>query len=156
MKRSVGVITAIAVVLVGLVGCGGAGGSDDQSAEDVANAMADRISTMTVTVVYNAETDPNTLLGRPGQYSSKVAFADSRIDQDSAEKGDTELGGSIESFPDSSSAKRRANYVQAIAKSSGLFAEYSWLIGAHLVRVAKQLTPEQAEEYEQAAKAVIN
>jgi hypothetical protein len=97
--------------------------------------------------------DPNRLLGRPNGYTSKIAFADSRIskaDTDGTQKDAIERGGSIEVFPDADLAKGRAEYVQGVLKSSGLGAEYDYLQGPVLVRVTGNLSPGKARDYERA------
>jgi hypothetical protein len=74
--------------------------------------------------VYNASTDPNSLLGRPGLYTSKSNFTDTRIDQSgfAGEKTiDTEQGGSVEVFASEGDAKQRADYVRSITRGSSLF-----------------------------------
>jgi hypothetical protein len=74
--------------------------------------------------------DPNRLLGRPNGYTSKIAFADSRIsktDTDGTQKDAIERGGSIEVFPDAELAMGRAEYIQGVLKNSGLGAEYDYI-----------------------------
>lgn len=95
--------------------------------------------------VYTAATDPNKLLGRPGQYTSKVNFNDTRIGFRSDYSVDG--GGAVEVFPDESGAKSRYSYLVALAKSP-LFAEYTYLQGKVVLRVAHELTPAQAKQYE--------
>ncbi|MFE9601990.1 hypothetical protein [Streptomyces hokutonensis] len=97
-----------------------------------------------------AANDPNHLLGRPGQYTSKVTFTDSRIkaaDVEGTDKGDVERGGAIEVFGDPSGAQARAKYIQTIAKSLPAVAEYDYVRGPVLVRVSHYLTPTQAAAY---------
>ena len=92
--------------------------------------------------------DPNRLLGRPNGYTSKIAFADSRIsktDTDGTQKDAIERGGSIEVFPDANLAKGRAEYTQGVLKNSGLGAEHDYLQGPVLVRVTGNLSPSKAK-----------
>ncbi|SFE34286.1 hypothetical protein [Streptomyces mirabilis] len=101
-----------------------------------------------------AENDPNHLLGRPSQYTSKVTFSDSRISADDVsgtDKGDVDRGGAIESFASPSDAKARAEYIQAVTKSMPALSEYDYVQGTTLVRVSHYLTPKQAGEYKAAA-----
>ena len=100
-------------------------------------------------VVYTAETDPNHLLGRPGQYVSKAAFHDTRLQQGP----DVANGGSIESFATSTDLENRKAYVEKIAKSSPLFAEYDYSAGLVLLRLSSTLTPDQAAVYQKALPA---
>jgi hypothetical protein len=102
-----------------------------------------------------ATNDPNHLLGRPSQYTSKVTFADTRIaaaDVEGAEKGDVERGGALEVFADPSDAEARAKYIQAVTKSLPALSEYDYVHGTVLVRVSHYLTPTQAAEYKTAAE----
>ena len=95
-------------------------------------------------------TDPNRLLGRPNGYTSKIAFADSRIsktDTDGTQKDAIERGGSIEVFPDAELAIGRAEYTQGVLKDSGLGAEYDYLRGP-VLRVTGNLSPSKAPDYE--------
>ena len=107
--------------------------------------------------VYNASTDPNKLLGRPGFYTSKSNFIDTRIDQSgfAGEKTiDTEQGGSVEVFASEGDAKQRADYVRSITRGSALFAEYSYLRDRVFLRLSKELTPKQAKAYERLMRSL--
>ncbi|MGW7383302.1 hypothetical protein [Streptomyces sp. NPDC054794] len=104
--------------------------------------------------VVTADNDPNHLLGRPNQYTSKVTFEDTRIPGDQVsgtEKGDVERGGAIEVFGSPADAKARATYIQAITKSMPALAEYDYVHGTILVRVSHYLTPKQATGYKSTA-----
>ncbi len=96
---------------------------------------------------WNAKTDQNDLLGRPGQYHAKVSWFDGRV-EDGLGDFDVSDGGSLEMFKSESAAKRRYRYLKGITSSSPLFAEYSYLHGTVLLRLATELTPSQAKEYE--------
>jgi hypothetical protein len=97
--------------------------------------------------------DGNHLLGRPGQYVSKVAFADSRVGTpiDQADPGN-DAGGSIEVFANASDAQARSDYIQQVLEKLGPMAgtEYHYLSGPVLVRVTGDLPPSAAKEYETA------
>lgn len=102
-----------------------------------------------------ADNDPNHLLGRPHQYTSKVTFTDSRIkaaDVEGLKEGDVERGGAIEVFADPTDAEARAKYIQTVTQSLPALAEYDYVHGTVLVRVSHYLTPKQAGEYEAALK----
>ena len=125
------------------------------SADQVIGTLAKKIPTVSLVKTYTAEDDPNHLLGRPNGYTSKAAFADSRVPADQLEgtpADDTDRGGSVEVFADEAGAKGRADYIQAIAKSLPAAAEYDYVAGKVLVRVSHLLTPDQAKEYEAAVK----
>ena len=86
-----------------------------ETAEEVFNRIAAHVPSASLVKVYTEDDDPSKLLGRPNGYTSKIAFADSRIskaDIESAEEDAIERGGSIEVFPDAELAKGRAEYIQ--------------------------------------------
>jgi hypothetical protein len=109
---------------------------------------------ITDSAVITETNDANNLIGRPGQYVSKVAFADSRLGVpiDQAEPGN-EGGGSIEVFADGADAQVRSDYIQQTLQSLGPVAgtEYHFLAGPVLVRVSGELPPSVAAEYEAAS-----
>lgn len=94
--------------------------------------------------VYDAKNDPNKLLGRPGQYTAKFNFADTRLEQPE----DDVTGGSIESFASDKDLKNRVAYVKSITESTPMFAEYQYTNGLMFLRLDKGLTPDQAAEYD--------
>jgi hypothetical protein len=98
--------------------------------------------------VWNASTDPNHLLGRPGEYTSKVAWGDPDIapsDTVTGVTGDVENGGGVEVFPTASEARARAAYLYSTAEADpALGVEYDYLAGGVLLRVSGLLTPAQA------------
>ncbi|MET8028568.1 hypothetical protein [Streptomyces avermitilis] len=123
-----------------------------------AGSAFDKISASVTTAklsgTVTAENDPNDLLGRPSQYTSKITFSDSRISADDVigtDKGDIERGGAIESFATAGDAKTRAEYIQTVTKSMPTLTEYDYVQGTTLVRVSHYLTPKQAGEYKAAA-----
>jgi hypothetical protein len=114
--------------------------------------MVAKIPTMKMTKVYTERSDPNNLLGRPGGYTSKIAFSDSRVKQSDligVDKYDTGRGGSIEVYETSALAKKRAAYIQAV--SGGIVGtEYDYLSRGMLIRVNGNLIPKDAKTYEKA------
>lgn len=105
---------------------------------------------------YTADNDVNKLLGRPGQYTGKLNFKDTRISSsDQGANISVSDGGSIEVFASTTDAKNRFAYIQSISKSGvALFAEYEYLDGVVILRVSSQLTPSQAAQYQAALKAL--
>jgi hypothetical protein len=101
---------------------------------------------------YTPSSDPNKLLGRPGQYTGKANFRDRRI---RSAGFDVDDGGSVETFASKDEAKRRFDYVSAIAKSASLFAEYDYVEGTVFLRVSHELTPAQAKAYERAFRHAV-
>lgn len=100
--------------------------------------------------VYDASNDPNTLLGRPGQYTAKFNFADTRLEQPE----DDVTGGSIESFASDKDMRNRVEYVKSITESTPMFAEYEYTNGRMFLRLDKGLTPDQAAEYDKVFQAL--
>ncbi len=98
-------------------------------------------------VEYTEETDVNGLLGRPGEYTGKVNFADSRLEQfDAADP----TGGSIEVFESEEDMLRRKDYIESIQREMPLLGSqylYPSPDGLALLRVEYDVTPEQAEQY---------
>ncbi|MFE9555618.1 hypothetical protein ACFYOD_19360 [Streptomyces sp. NPDC006703] len=129
----------------------------DASTTDAAGAfkaIAAGVETAKLSGTVTADNDPNHLLGRSGQYTSKVTFTDSRIkasDTDGLKPGDVELGGAVETFTSSADAGARAKYIQAVTKSIPALTEYDYVHGALVVRVSRFLTPAQASTYKAAA-----
>ncbi len=153
MKR---ILTLLILVLltVSLVGCGAAQTqtpkqeeAKPQTAEEVVNALKAKGLSIDNIIVYTAETDPNSLLGRPNQYTSKVKFADTNLEQtDTAEP----TGGTIEFFTSNEGAKARKEYIDNFGKSMPMLVEYSYINNGVLLRLDKELTPDQASNYEKA------
>ena len=100
-------------------------------------------------VVFTAETDPNKLLGRPGQYIAKVSWRDTRV------TSPTDLA-TIEVFADAASMQSRFTYLDAIIKSAPLFLQWMYRNDARLaiLRLPKDLTPDQASAWEQWFKKI--
>lgn len=162
--------TTVTAVTIGaallLAGCGNSGSKSSSTAATSATAktaakastpltattaftsIAKTVTTARLTGTVTAANDPNHLLGRPNQYTSKVTFADSRIAKADAavfSKGDVELGGAIEVFSDPADAAARAKYIQTVTKSLPALAEYDYVHGSTVVRVSRFLTPAQAD-----------
>jgi len=140
---------------------GGAAGAasnadpDALTAEQAARQLAVSIPQIQVTVTYDKGSDPEHLLGQPHGYLSKVAFSDSRIpksDTEIFEKGDVEVGGSVEVFADPAAAKARAAGLAKEAKGMIAQSEYDYVQGVTLVRVSHYLSPSQAHGYQVVVK----
>ncbi|WP_435841444.1 hypothetical protein [Streptomyces gardneri] len=99
--------------------------------------------------VVTEDNDPNNLLGRPNQYTSKITFTDSRIkagDVTGADPGRVELGGAIEVFTTAADAQARADYIQKVTKGMPMLVEYDYVSGPVLLRVSRYLTPTQVAD----------
>lgn len=124
-----------------------------------ANALVDALRARALPIgdrfVVTAANDPNMLLGRPGAYTSKVNFRDTRL----SEQGRTfELpnGGSIEVFAHEADASARRDYIQNVTRGNPLLTEYTYAVGAVVLRLSSRLTPEQAAAYETALREVLS
>jgi hypothetical protein len=124
-----------------LLGCGGAARAP-LTAEAVVASL--RGSGLPVTEVreFTAESDPNKLLGRPGQYTLKVSWQDTRA---AGEGQDA----TVEVFATAEALAQRKAYTKAIADTGGFFAQYIETNDGRLalLRLPHQLTPEQAKPY---------
>ncbi|MFE7854072.1 hypothetical protein [Streptomyces sp. NPDC057403] len=164
MRKALAAMTA-ALLFVGAAACStsdsssaedtktGAAASSPITASSAFSGVSAKVSTAKESGTVTAANDPNHLLGRPNQYTSKVTFTDTRIkasDVSSTEKGALERGGAIEVFADASDAKARADYIQSVTKAMSALAEYDYVHGTVLVRVSHYLTPDQAAEYKAA------
>lgn len=155
------VIIVIAVIaIIGIVGSvffsrkGNAITSKNMTAEEICNELKNNNNNIGKIVVYTEETDSNNLLGRPNQYTSKVNFADNRISQEYVEENDAK-GGTIEVFNNKTDMKKRKEYIEQISNSSSMFAQYIYSKGNVLLRLEKDLTPEQAQEYEKIFNQIV-
>ncbi|MFE4967327.1 hypothetical protein [Streptomyces sp. NPDC056660] len=170
-RRTAAALTAIAALM--LAGCSATSSNSSGDSGSPAKVDAAVSKPLTASTVFTklsgtvasaklsgtvtADNDPNHLLGRPNQYTSKITFTDSRIktsDVEGTDKGDVERGGAIEVFGDGAGAQARAKYIQAVTKSLPALSEYDYVHGAVLVRVSHYLTPTQAAEYKTAANGL--
>jgi DNA-binding MarR family transcriptional regulator len=103
-------------------------------------------------IEYTAETDSNKLLGRPNQYVEKVNWADSRIEQISA---DDVTGGTIEIFANELDCKKRKEYIEQVTSGNAMFAQYIFQKKNVLLRLEYDLTPEQADQYKSVFNKVV-
>ncbi len=101
-------------------------------------------------ISYSAATDPNHLLGRPGYYTSKTNFRDSRHDSDNADGDDN----TIEVFSTAQAALQRKQYVDRVTKGIPFLAQYQILRGRILVRLDRVMLPEEVQEYEAALNTI--
>jgi hypothetical protein len=102
-----------------------------------AEQIADRMGMAGDYTAYTVVTDPNHLLGRQREYTSKINWS----------------VGSIEVFPDHADAARRLAYLSLF--SAPLGDGYDYLTGDYLLRLSSVMTPVQAAANHAAfAKAV--
>ncbi len=165
MKRTFPVV--VAAFAVPLAGCGGstqsattptatpvtttaAAASPAQSPASVIAKFQAAHLPVVPTITYTAESDSNHLLGRPGQYTAKESWTDTRVDPSQVRDhaaGNVDLGGSVEQFSTSADAQARSGYIANVEKGLGI-TEYDYVTGTALVRVSSALTPDQAKAYQ--------
>jgi len=94
---------------------------------------------MTKPESFDEDTDPNKLLGRPGQYLAKVNWT---IDGKDA---------TIEVYDDLDAAKARAEYVGNIGKSTPMFLQYIYVNEGRkaVLRLPHELSPKDAKLWEE-------
>jgi len=127
------------------------------TAEQVAIRLLGAGVPLRTAVVYNASTDPNQLLGKPGGYTSKIAFTDGRtgVSPTSVTAEDpVEQGGSIEVFADQSSANSRVQHLRTVSASSQLLQESDFQQGGVVLRVSRFLSEADADGYRDALAAL--
>lgn len=95
--------------------------------------------------VVTPASDSNRLMGRPGQYTSKVFFADSRYLETDMTLGPAEH--SIEAFTTVADAKRRADYITRISLASPMFLQYVYHSGRYVLRLNRVVEPADADAY---------
>lgn len=94
--------------------------------------------------------DPNNLLGRPGQYTSRASF-DVPGGDSGAKPGSVDRGGVVEVFGAAADAKRRVDYIQGLLKGNPVLGtEYDYQAGPVLVRVTGKVKPSVAARFQQA------
>ncbi|ONH33690.1 hypothetical protein BL253_00650 [Pseudofrankia asymbiotica] len=128
------------------------------TAEQVAIRLLDAGVPLHTTVVYDASSDPNQLLGKPDGYTSKIAFLDARTQINPAgvtSKDPVEQGGSIEVFADSAAASSRVQQLRTVSSSSQLLQEADYQQGGVVLRVSRYLSKEQADGYGAALTALV-
>lgn len=169
MKRKFTLVVLSAVVMVLLAGCSsGSGGSaaavetkpkvdvTKMSAGDIVQTFVDAGFPVGTVTVYTAETDENSLLGRPNQYTSKAKFTDTRTSEPAAGSAtENTAGGTIEVFNNEADAQARYDYIQPITKNA-MFSQYLYLYKNVFLRIDGALTPDQAAQYETAFKSLQN
>lgn len=124
------------------------------TADQLAGALASADLPVTDVQVVTPKSDPNKLMGRPGQYTSKVFFTDMRYSHGEYETSAGE--NTIEGFASIADAKRRADYVSKMARSSPMFAQYVYHRGTFVLRLDRALDPEEAAAYDAALAKIIS
>lgn len=105
-------------------------------------------------MVFTAESDPDKLLGRPNQYTARAAWHDSRLPVAAGHPPGTDVqdGGDLELFATADDIRARQRALSGAAATEYDYASEKGLV---LLRLSRQLTPEQAAQYAQALKLVL-
>ena len=123
----------------------------DMNAEQLAIELQEAGLPIDNIIVYDEQTDWNKLLGRPNQYTSKVNFADIRLDQTDP---DNPNGGTIEVFENASDLDKRKKHNEMVMEQYPVFTEYLFVNGNRIMRLSYDLTPDQANEYKEVFMAI--
>jgi len=110
---------------------------NELEAEYIVNELKEELS-ITNIKVFNAKNDPNELLGRPGQYIGKASWKDSRFE---------DAGGTVEVFKNNSDLQNRKEYLESVFEEYPIYVQYMYVHKNAILRIDKNLTPDQAEEY---------
>lgn len=103
--------------------------------------------------VLDEKSDTNNLLGRPGQYTSKIFFHDARHPK-TPESGD-EFEGTIEVFANAADAQKRRDYIEQVTSGMPMLLQYQFLRGNVLVRLPKAFAPSETKSYEDALAKIV-
>lgn len=118
-------------------------------AEDVLQTLKGNGLPVGESFTFNANTDPDHLLGAPRQYIAKVTFRDTHAASVSSGANITvDDGGCIEVFTNLDDAQATKQYIAQANQAGALFTtEYDYWRGVVLLRVSSQLTPDEAHQY---------
>jgi hypothetical protein len=139
-------------VLVLLTGCSKSPASSEQTAESVVKSLKATGLPIDKILVLTAETDTNKFLGKPNQHISKASWTDSRINT-TGNPGMVD-GGTVEVFLTEADLKKRIDYVALVTKNTGAVPEYSYWKRLTLVRLSKNMSHEQAADYDKALQTL--
>lgn len=146
-------VMALAVTLA-LAGCGKSAevpaaapteAAKPLDAEGVVRALAKAGLPIENIAVLDEKTDSNNLLGRPGQYTSKVELFDHRHPKPA--QGD-EGWATVEVFATPEDAKQRRDYIAKMTDGVPVLLQYQVLRGKVLLRLDKVALPSEVKEYE--------
>jgi hypothetical protein len=159
--RAVAAVVVVAVVVAAAAAAAAAAGTPSATARPpTARQLVLGLRSAGLPVgkmrVYTAATDGNHLLGRPGAYTGKVSFRDTRI-HDGGGGYAVSSGGSLEIYASSADATRRAAYVSAIFSSSSpaVPTEHDVVRGRVFLRLSHVLTPAQVRAYVAALRRLL-
>ncbi len=99
--------------------------------------------------VFNAETDPNSLLGRPGRYIEKASWLDSRVDPEKTSSDCT-----VEAFKDLADLQERMKHLDQVYGAIPITKAYVFTHKNLILRVPFDLTPDQADAYKKVLESL--
>jgi len=121
------------------------------TAEQIVQKFVDASLPVSNIVVFDESTDPNSLLGRPNQYTSKANFSDPAHEESDPAVPDN----TVEVFSNSKDAQNRAAYVKEVSSAMSYLAQYIYCIDRYVLRLHHDILPSDAAKYEAAFKAAI-
>ena len=122
------------------------------TAQSSAEAIKAAIPEITRLIPLTEDNDSNNLLGRPGGYTAAVVLVDPRSSSmcDLAKPG-ADCGATVEQWPDSEAAQKRADYIKQIRAATPVLGTEWTIVKDNLVlRVTGDLTPSVEKAYEAA------
>ena len=146
MKRIL-VIVLVVIMALSFMACGQ--NKETITAEEFVSALEDAGFPILDVEIYDENTDPNAVLGRPGEYIGKFNFTHEP-------KPETYQLLTIEIFEKEADAKKRSAYVEETIEDLGFMGEYIYLDSVYLLRIPYDLTAEEAELYNKAFKQIIS
>lgn len=120
--------------------------AEDLTIDTFLAALTDAGLPVGESTIWDEDTDPNELLGRPGQYVAKASWTDTRVECFSDPPG-VDCGGDVELFENTDDRDERYEYLANFADEAMLGGYYQWKLPNAVVRIGFELTPSQAEEY---------
>jgi hypothetical protein len=128
-----------------------AGSAQDATAQ--ASKIKGRIPSVVKVVTITENNDPNSLLGRPGGYTSAAVLYEKSVS--CTEVGAT-CGATIEVYGSKAASKARATYIQKVTRAAEMVSyEYDYLREDALLRVAAAVKPSAAQKYNEAFGGVL-
>lgn len=145
MKKGLLLVLAILFVFC-CAGCSGLAVSEKESytASQVAATFLKAGLPLSNITVYTEETDTNQKLGRPGEYTSKVSWGDTRYPESMIEDPDF---ATVEVFENQEDLETRKAYIESVFEAMPATKQYVYAVDLALLRLDYALTPQEAEEY---------
>lgn len=144
MRKLLVILLSFSLLLIAGCGSSATDASKELTAEDYVKYFKDAGLPIGEVLVVSEDNDPNKLLGRPNQYTSKIIFEDTRVEQ----LGEGPVGGTVEVFNNKDDMNKRKDYLEGIINSGpAIFVQYIYAKDNAILRLENDLTPEQAEEY---------